>query len=267
MFSCFMHDCLTHLSNLSASMQRPSLTVAEVQTSLIATQAVLNTRTAPRHDLSLARVNSTKDKLIDTFCSSMATRFSDFSSGVLHASKLVDIMSWPDADKCEDCGDAYVECLIKHFGPLLASSGAHLDLIPDQWTFLKNSLYQQHPNMDQLTWPEINQRLGGQCPDFLQLVHVLLCIPASTADCERGFNLMKQVKSDWRSGLRPDTLSGLSSPDIEHFDPDSAIHLWHQASIRERRTDFMEREAKKRTTQLEDEQETSEKEDDDSEED
>ncbi|KAJ7997993.1 hypothetical protein DPEC_G00218120 [Dallia pectoralis] len=211
MFSCFMHDCLTHLSNLSASMQRPSLTVAEVQTSLIATQAVLNTRT--------------------------------------------------------DCGDAYVECLIKHFGPLLASSGAHLDLIPDQWTFLKSSLYQQHPNMDQLTWPEINQRLGGQCPDFLQLVHVLLCIPASTADCERGFNLMNQVKSDWRSGLRSDTLSDLSSPDIEHFDPDSAIHLWHQASVRERRTDFMEREAKKRKAQLEDEKETSEEEDDDSEED
>ncbi|KAJ7998204.1 hypothetical protein DPEC_G00220170 [Dallia pectoralis] len=103
MFSCFMHDCLTHLSNLSASLQRPSLTVAEVQTRLIATQAVLNTRTA------------------------------------------------------------------------------------------------------------------------------------STADCERGFNLMKQVKSDWRSGLRPYTLSDLltvqlSSPDIEHFDPDSAIQLWYQAA-------------------------------------
>ncbi|KAJ7998057.1 hypothetical protein DPEC_G00218590 [Dallia pectoralis] len=117
--------------------------------------------------------------------------------------------------------------------------------------------------MDQLTWPEINQRLGGQCPDFLQLVHVLLCIPASTADCEHGFNLIKQVKSDWRSRLRLD----LSRPDIEHFDPDSAIHLWHQASVRERRTDFMEREAKKRMTQLEDEKETSEEEDDDSEED
>lgn len=38
----------------------------------------------------------------------------------------------------------------------------------------------------------------------------------------------KQVKSDWRSGLRSDTLSDwltvqLSSPDIEDFDPDSAV--------------------------------------------
>ncbi|XP_028457175.1 zinc finger protein 862-like [Perca flavescens] len=167
------------------------------------------TLAAPRDNLSLAHVNSTKHKLIDTFCCSMATQFCDFSSGVLHASKLVDITSWPDADTCEDFGDAYVECLIKHFGPLLASSGADLDLITDQWTFLKSRLYQQHPNMDQLIWPEINQRLGGQWPDFLQLVDVLLCVPASTAHCERGFNLMKQVKSDWRSGLRSDTLSDL----------------------------------------------------------
>ncbi|KAJ7998211.1 hypothetical protein DPEC_G00220240 [Dallia pectoralis] len=90
---------------------------------------------------------------------------------------------------------------------------------------------------------------------------------SSTADYERGFKLMKQVKSDWRSYLRPDTLSDLSSPDIEHFDPDSAIHLWHQASVRTRRPDFMERVEKNRKTQHEDEKETSEEEDDDSEED
>ncbi|XP_046895147.1 zinc finger protein 862-like [Hypomesus transpacificus] len=195
----------------------------------------------------------------------MATRFCDFSSGVLHASKLVDITSWPKADTREDFGDADVDCLMKHFGPQLASSGADLDLIPDQWTFLKSSLYQQHENMEQMTWPEINQRLGGQCPDFLQLVDIVLCIPSSTADCERGFNLMKQVKSVWRSGLRSDTLSDLltvqlTSPNIEDFDPDSAIQLWHQASVR--RPDFMERGAKKRKTQLEDDSETSEEEDD-----
>ncbi|KAJ7998225.1 hypothetical protein DPEC_G00220380 [Dallia pectoralis] len=89
--------------------------------------------------------------------------------------------------------------------------------------------------MDQLTWPEINQRLGCKCPDFLQLVDVLLCIPASTADCERGVNLMKKGKSVWRLDLRPDTLSDLltvqlSSPDIEHFDPDSAIQVCSQQS-------------------------------------
>ncbi|XP_046900272.1 uncharacterized protein LOC124483769 isoform X2 [Hypomesus transpacificus] len=135
MFSCFLHDSLTHLSNLSASMQRPSITVAEVQSSLIATQAVLTkhknrpgprlrsfledpatfegvTLAVPREDLSLAGVNSKKDKLIDTFCSSMATRFCDFSSGVLHASKLVDITSWPKADTREDFGDADVDCLM-----------------------------------------------------------------------------------------------------------------------------------------------------------
>ncbi|XP_035851883.1 uncharacterized protein LOC116034055 [Sander lucioperca] len=221
MFSCFMHDCLTHLSNLSASMQQPSLTVAEVQTSLIATQAVLTkhknrpgprlraclenpadtfegvTLAAPRDDLSLARVNSTKDKLIDKFCSSMATRFCDFSSGVLHASKLVDITSWPDADTCEDFGDAYVECLIStlvHYWPPLGRFGSDsrpVDIPQEQF------------------------------------------VPAAS----------------------------------EHGPVDLARDKSETASVRARMPDFMERGAKKRKTQLEDEKETSEEEDDDSEED
>ncbi|CAM4642873.1 unnamed protein product [Leuciscus chuanchicus] len=193
MFSCFMLDCLTNLSSLPGPrlrecLENPADTFEGV------------TLAAARDDLSLDGVNSTKDKLIDTFCSNF--RHTD------------------------------VECLIKHLGPLLASSGADLDLIPDQWTFLKST---------------------------------------STADCKQGFNLMKQVKNDWRSGLRSDTLSDLltvqlSSPDIEDFDPDSAIQLWHQASVRARPY-LMERGAKKRKTQLEDEKEMSEEEDDDDSED
>lgn len=57
---------------------------------------------------------------------------------------------------------------------------------------------------------------------------------------------MKQVKTDWRSNLKSDTLSDLltvqlSSPEIREYDPIKAGILWHQDSVRIRRPDFMDR--------------------------
>ena len=66
---------------------------------------------------------------------------------------------------------------------------------------------------------------------MLQLVDLLLCLPASSADCERGFSLAKVIKSDWRSRLRDTAVTNLMaiqlhSPDIMDFDPIPAIHRW-----------------------------------------
>ncbi len=41
MFCNFMHDCLTHLSSLSLTLQTSAITVAEVHSCLTATQTVL----------------------------------------------------------------------------------------------------------------------------------------------------------------------------------------------------------------------------------
>ena len=66
---------------------------------------------------------------------------------------------------------------------------------------------------------------------MLQLVDLLLCLPASSADCERGFSLAKVIKSDWRSRLRDMAVTNLMaiqshSPDTMDFDPMPAIHRW-----------------------------------------
>ena len=63
---------------------------------------------------------------------------------------------------------------------------------------------------------------------MLQLVDLLLSLPASSADCERGFSL---AKSDWRSRLRDTAVTNLMaiqlhSPDIKDFDPMPVIHRW-----------------------------------------
>ncbi|KAK5851448.1 hypothetical protein PBY51_002242 [Eleginops maclovinus] len=100
---------------------------------------------------------------------------------------------------------------------------------------LKTRLYDTGESLHMKTWPEINRFLRHQCPDILSLVDLILTLPASTADCERGFSQMKLVKSDWRSRLSTTSLCDLlvvqlSSP---------AVQLWHQDSIRSRRPDFM----------------------------
>lgn len=98
-------------------------------------------------------------------------------------------------------GESEVDVLTRHFQDVLTSSGVAVDQIPDQWTMLKTRLYETGESRLMKTWPEINTSLKHQCPDILSLVDLVLALPASTADCERGFNQIKLEKSDWRSWL------------------------------------------------------------------
>ncbi len=123
--------------------------------------------------------------------------------------------------------------LTSHFKPILISSGVDVDLIADQWTIIKSCLYKEPQTLEKITWAEVNRMLRETCPDFLDLVDLVLCMPASTADCERGFNVMKMVKSDL-------LFVHLSSPSIKDFDPSTAVEMWHASSIRSRRPDLME---------------------------
>jgi hypothetical protein len=69
-------------------------------------------------------------------------------------------------------------------------------------------------------------------------VDLILTIPASSADAERGFNRLKIAKSDWRSKLSDTNLSDqmtimLEGPSIVMFDPAPAINLWSMTPRRE----------------------------------
>ena len=62
------------------------------------------------------------------------------------------------------------------------------------------------------------------------LVDLLLSIPVHSPECERGFLLMKLVKTDWRNCLTDDGLTdliriNLHCADVKEFNPDQAIHL------------------------------------------
>ena len=87
---------------------------------------------------------------------------------------------------------------------------------------------------------DINSKYQKEFPNFLCLNNLLLMIPAHSVEYERGFSAMKKVKTDWRSSLHTDTLTGLMrillhSPSEREFDPLPAISVWTAASRRKRR--------------------------------
>ena len=52
-------------------------------------------------DSTVNRVMRAKAMLLDELCQSLQTRFSDMSTSLLQATKLVNLNSWPDADHSE----------------------------------------------------------------------------------------------------------------------------------------------------------------------
>ncbi|XP_045921378.1 zinc finger protein 862-like [Micropterus dolomieu] len=262
-FCGFLHDTLTHLSNLSACLQRSTITIAEAHSSLCSTQAVLKKYKSKKGPMMNATMGNSyegisltrgdikthvvsQDKMLDSLVKSMTDRFQDASVGVLCATKLVSFTNWPESgDAVADFGDSELETLVDHFKPVLEASGIHVERIPDQWKVLKVLIYQEPQSLEKISWFHVNRIHQHSCPDLLALVDLVLSFPASTAECERGFSTMKQVKTDWRSNLKSDTLSDLlivqlSSPEIKEYDPSKAVMLWHQNSVRSRRPEFMD---------------------------
>jgi hypothetical protein len=66
----------------------------------------------------------------------------------------------------------------------------------------------------------------------LDLVDLVLSLPASSAECERGFSVMKHTKTDYRNKLTSKTMTHvirvkLHAAGIEEYDPTPAIHQWN----------------------------------------
>ena len=170
------------------------------------------------------------------------------SQGIVHATSIADFKGWPDKEGSVKFGDNKINSLVQHFTSVLHESGADVSKIPDEWTALKAGVYSE-PSwsnyIKSVTWSQLNRKYGKELPNVLMLVDLILSLPASTAECERGFNVMKQIKSDWRSTLSTEAINDLMivlllSPDIKDFDPQKAIDLWATSGFRQRRPNFMD---------------------------
>lgn len=79
-----------------------------------------------------------------------------------------------------------------------------------------------------------------QLMNLLHLAEIMLVIPISSAQCERGFSAQKRIKSDVRSSLHVSTTEDLirismEGPELEKFDPAPPVVKWFNCGQRSRR--------------------------------
>ena len=93
--------------------------------------------------------------------------------------------------------------------------------------------------LQSLSWVELNDCHHDELPNVLELVDLVLALPASSAICEQGFSVMKRVKNDWRSKLGKEALNDqmriILHREDDTFDPTPAIEAWLNGSGRKRR--------------------------------
>ena len=100
-----------------------------------------------------------------------------------------------------------------------------------------NSLFLMLRHGNDLTstsWQTINREFVGEARSVLLLIDLLLSIPATSVEAERGFSTLKLVKTDFRSKLSNTALNSLLrtvllSPTEAEFNPTPAIEHWYNA--------------------------------------
>ena len=190
----------------------------------------------------LMQFPSARANLLTSLENNLKKRFADSDTGVINATSIVDLVMWPVKEKMKAFGDKEVGLIMKHYEQSLASAGVDVDSVQLEWTLLKNDLYSDYDpeEVKKLSWHQINQKWGSQYENILAVFDLLLCLPSSSTKCERGFSLMKNIKTAVRNSLKESSLCDfiviqLESPAIESFDPTQAIHYWNQQVTRARR--------------------------------
>ncbi|VDI13134.1 Hypothetical predicted protein [Mytilus galloprovincialis] len=182
--------------------------------------------------------SSARQKLIDELKKSLQSRFECVA--VIQAMSICNFRSWPvqsDDNKTEiaDFGDGKLSQLIDHFGPCLESINTAEAVF--EWSAMKTALYSSDLVIKSLTWQRVNEMHLENYGNILAIMDLILTIPGSSSECERGFRQMKSVKTTFRSSLNEESLASqmtirLHSPPIEKFDPKPAILLWNSGVIR-----------------------------------
>jgi phosphotransferase system IIB component len=174
---------------------------------------------------------------------SLKDRFQSFQDNpVISASRIFEVRLWPqNVESLSTYGDDQISILAEHFKYVLDEAGLNATSAETEWHGLKDFVRRKVLAEQGLSlgvsslWESILQTANEEFRNILGLVEIVLLFPIHTAECERGFSMMKRVKSDWRSRLKPSTLNDLltvqlSGITMRSFVPDRAIGLWWQSS-------------------------------------
>ena len=95
-------------------------------------------------------------------------------------------------------------------------------------------VYRHGAELHTTSWSTINRQFVDITGDVLALIDLILTIPATSVEAERGFSVMKRVKTDYRNKLQNPAMNDLMriillSPSEAAFDPAPAIEQWYGA--------------------------------------
>ena len=249
-----LNDVIPTLTNLSQNLQKSTLSLASVH-DLLATTTTFFQRQADKpseisafsenkfHGIELNgdknRFETARQNAFIEIQSALTRRTESMKHPAISATRILDFKNWPDKENNQDFGQDEIQVLVHHFHRFLQENQLDEHQTVSEWEILKVNIYAKDWNsrLANITWKEINRRYDHQLPNLLPLVDLILSLPSTSADCERGFSAMKHIKTEHRASLLPSALDDLlmvylNSPPIEDFNPQPAINEWMKTKAR-----------------------------------
>ncbi|KAM9167867.1 sperm flagellar protein 2 [Mergus octosetaceus] len=254
-FSHFLLDVINVLNILSRVTLDHNSSIADIfatMQSTVETLQMYQTRAGPKERLmetiqhfhghqlvGNGNISEERTKVLSNLVKRLHNCFCDASQDVLRATTIGSFKLWPDKMR-EEFGEKEVSVLTKHYEVVLEAASVKISEVETEWSMLKLELYNRFQNIQTLTWDLVNSDYSKKYPNILTLVDLILTLPASSAETERGFSQMKFIMMHLHSKLVSESVTDLmiiqmNSPDIKKFDPKKAIHLWNSSWQRNRR--------------------------------
>jgi hypothetical protein len=181
------------------------------------------------------------DSFIDQIIASIKQRFDLTEKPVIEATKIMDLNLLPMVDEAalRAYGDVEVQVFTRHFEELLVSKGCNVYAIPNEWDevkgFIKTKKEVNPTSQAADIWMEVLREQAFT--NFNFIVTIMMCLPTTTSDCERGFSLMKRFKTALRSRLQIPFVSAmmsvkLNTPEEGEFDASANVLSWWNEKAR-----------------------------------
>ncbi|XP_043831005.1 sperm flagellar protein 2 [Dromiciops gliroides] len=246
-FAHFLLDVINVLSILSRVNQDRNSSIGDVFATLQSTLGTLSMykkRPGPKERLAESathfhgnqltgngNISEVRNIVLTNLTKHLHDCFSDASLDVVRATTIGSFKLWPGKID-QEFGEKEISILTKHYEPVLEGANVKIDEVDTEWSMMKLEIYNRFQNIRKLTWDFVNSIYSIKYPNILTLVDLVLTLPASSAEAERGFSQMKLTKSQMQFKIKPENMTDLliiqlNSPDINKFDPKKAIHLWN----------------------------------------
>ncbi|XP_017200164.2 sperm flagellar protein 2 isoform X2 [Oryctolagus cuniculus] len=246
-FAHFLVDVVNVLSILSRVSQSRNSSIADISATMESTLKMLQmyqTRPGPKeckvdavthfHGSRLRgteNISAVRNVVLTHLIKRLQGCFRDASQDVVRATMIVSFKLWPTRIN-QEFGEKEVSILTSHYEPVLEAASVKIDEVDTEWSMLKLEIYARFQNIQKLTWDFVNSIYLHKYPNILRLVDLVLTLPASSAEAERGFSQMKRITSHTHAKVTSESITDtliiqLNSPDINNFDPRKAIHLWN----------------------------------------